>query len=65
MTGAIVDGVAYSVPQLRALLRERHDLAMELALCRDTLRRRTDALNRTAEENAPAARGGRHTRFQI
>ena len=29
--GVIIDGVAYSVPQLRAMIRERHDLASELA----------------------------------
>ena len=47
-----VDGVTYTVDDLRALLRECHDLAMELALCRDTLRHRTAALNRVVAERA-------------
>ena len=53
MSGIIVDGVAYTPAMIRALLRERHDLAMELALCRDTLRHRTAALNRVVAERAP------------
>jgi hypothetical protein len=51
VTGIIVDGVAYTPAMIRTIARERHQLASDIATLRDTLRRRTDALNRTAAEN--------------
>ena len=47
----IVDGVGYTPGMIRALVRKRHQLASELTLVRDTLARRTEALNRVVAEN--------------
>ena len=51
MTGVIVDGVGFTSAQVRALIRERHQLASDLAVVLHTLRLRSDALNRVAAEN--------------
>ena len=47
----IVDGVAYTPGMVRRLILERHQLAADLTVTRDTLHRRTAALNRTSLEN--------------
>lgn len=49
--GLIVDGVGYTTGQIRRLVLERHELASEVVILKDTLRRRTAALNRVAAEN--------------
>ena len=51
MTGVIVDGAGFTSAQVRALIRERHQLASDLAVALHTLRLRSDALNRVAAEN--------------
>ena len=48
-----MDGVPYTTAQLRTIIRERHQLAADLNLLRDTLTRRTEALNRLAQERHP------------
>ena len=47
----IVDGVAYTAPQIRRLVLERHQLAQDLARTKHTLTLRSAALNRVAAEN--------------
>lgn len=60
MNGVIVDGVAYTSAQVRRLVRERHELASEVVVLRDRLRRndrhlrlRTDALIRSIARKGP------------
>ena len=53
MSGIIIDGVAYTPAMLRTIILERHQMAAELRLVRDTLRLRTEALNRLVEEHGP------------
>jgi len=47
----VVDGVAYFPGRIRQIIRERHQLASEVRLLRQTLVLRTAALNRVSETN--------------
>ena len=47
----IVDGVAYTPAMIRAIVRERHQLAADAQRLAETLRLRSDALNRVTAEN--------------